>query len=131
MSNADVEYFFNTLSLNWCCSVAPSSRENVWKNLLLLCFQPMAATMNSMVNITGFTVQHTQFCSTLSCKKEKRKSIVCGTNAEQMLDKSLMRYFCFLLPLYTKLLQDRCYINTYKESLQLLQLILISNHLGM
>lgn len=109
--------FFNTFSLNRCCSVAPSSRENVWKSLLLLCFGPMAAAANSMVNRTGSTVQHTQFSSTVSCKKKRRKRIVCGTDAEQMLSKPLMRYFCSLLPLYTKLLQDQYCTSTRRESL--------------
>lgn len=113
MSNADVEVFFLILHLNCCFSVAPSSRGNVRKNLLLLCFQPMVATRNGVVNMTGFTVQDTRFSSTVSCTK---KCIVCWTNAEQMQDKSLKRDFCFLLPLYTKILQDKCYINTYRET---------------
>lgn len=75
MSNADAEVFFLILCLNCCFSAAPSSRGNVWKNLLLLCFQPMVATRNGVVNITGFTIQDTRFSSTVSCPPKKVLSV--------------------------------------------------------
>lgn len=84
---------FLILCLNCCLSVAPSSRGNVRKNLLFLCFQPMAATRNGVVNVTGFTVQDTRFCSTVSCKKKKKKKV-----------------------LSVRLMLNRCRINPWRET---------------
>lgn len=104
---------FLILCLNCFFSVAPSSRGNVWKNLLLLCFQPLVATRNGVVNITGFTVQDTRFSSTVSCPK---KSIVCCTNSEQMQDKSLKRDFCFFAPtVYTNMTEQMLHKHIQKN----------------